>query len=175
MITKFYFLGYCHLYLNFIYILNLKKIILINMSEYFNFIVCESNTFTSSAEGGLGFTSSIKKTQNFDFTPFPKSNQNFEEYHNEYFFKLETNENIPLQDILPIDKLDLNNNKSNSQKFEEGFITKLSKEKNINKNHFDITFINKKSKYMSSTNKPIIEEKGKFYILFKNRARRRFQ
>ena len=121
---------------NFIYILNLKKIILINMSDNFNFIVCESNTFTSSAsaEGGLGFTSSIKKTQNFDFTPSPENDQLFEEHRNEYFFELETNENTPLQDILPIDKLSLNNIKSNSQKFEEKSIDNLSEQKNLNIN-----------------------------------------
>lgn len=132
------------------------------MSNDFNIMFCESNTFTSSS-GGLGFTSSIKKTQNFDFTPSPKSdNLCFEEHHNKHFFELDTHENTPLEGVFNLENLDLDKGRSYSQKFEEELIANYSKEKS----QIYINSSKKTPKYLSSkiTN---TEEKGNSLNFFK--------
>lgn len=133
-------------------------------NDNFNFMFSESNTFTSSA-GGLGFTSSIKKTQNFNFTPSPKSDNVFlEEHHsNKYFFEMDTHENTPLDEVFNLEKLETYKGRSNSQKLNEELFANCPKEKN----QICINSSNKKSKYLSSKIKTNIGKKSNSLNFFK--------
>lgn len=126
-----------------------------------NFVICESNTFTSSAEGGLGFTSSKKKKGNFNFTPSPKSEDIFiNEQQIEYFFDIDTNENTPLQESSPINhKMESDFKSTKIDKFKEEFNRLLSNKK-IQINNF-LKVVNEK--YPNYNKKNEIEEKSKHF------------